>query len=52
MLPNSNTKLDFKDYAISIDKVEGITGIDFFWRLEDILEFKVEKTIIFNFITR
>ena len=33
ILPNSNTKVDFKDYATSIDKVEGITGLDFFIEL-------------------
>ena len=42
ILPNSNTKVDFKDYAISIDKVEEITGLDFFWGLEDMSETLVE----------
>ena len=38
ILPNSNTKLDYKDYVTNIDKVEEITGLDFFWRLEDMSE--------------
>ena len=33
ILPISNTKVDFKDYATSIDKVEEITGLDFFIEL-------------------
>ncbi len=43
ILPNSNTKVNFKDYAINIDKVEEITGIDFFWRLEDQIEKVIES---------
>jgi endonuclease G len=38
ILPNSNTKVDFIDYTTNIDKVEEITGLDFFWRLEDMSE--------------
>ena len=46
ILPNSNTKVDFKDYATNIDKVEEITGLDFFWGLEDRIELNLEKQII------
>ncbi len=42
ILPNSNNKVDFIDYATNIDKVEEITGLDFFWRLEDMSETWVE----------
>ena len=42
VLPNSNAKVDLKNYATSIDKVEELTGIDFFWGLEDELESKSE----------
>jgi endonuclease G len=42
ILPNSNTKVDFKDYETNIDKVEEISGLDFFWGLEDIIENKAE----------
>jgi endonuclease G len=42
ILPNSNSKVDFKNYSISIDKVEEITGLDFFWKLDDTLEKKIE----------
>ena len=43
ILPNSNTKVDFKEYATNIDKVEEITGIDFFIKLNDNLEFDLER---------
>ncbi len=33
ILPNSETKVDFKDYAANIDKVEEITRIDFYMML-------------------
>jgi endonuclease G len=50
ILPNSNTKVDFKEFATSIDKVEEITGIDFFWGLEDNVEFEIEiKSINFKY---
>jgi endonuclease G, mitochondrial len=42
VLPNSNAKVDFKNYAASIDKVEELTGIDFFWGLDEISEKMVE----------
>jgi endonuclease G len=47
ILPNSNSKVDFKDYATSIDKVEEITGLDFFWRVEDSIEIIIEKQLLF-----
>ena len=43
ILTNSNIKVDFKEYATNIDKVEEITGLDFFWRLEDKVEVSIEK---------
>jgi endonuclease G len=43
ILPNSNTKVDFKDYVTSIDNVEEITGIDFFWKIDDKIEIKLER---------
>ncbi len=43
ILPNSNSKVDFKIYATSIEKVEEITGLDFFWDLEDKEEMEIES---------
>ena len=50
VLPNSNIKVDFKDYASNIDKVEEITGLDFFWGLNDRVEIVIEgkQNQIFN----
>ena len=44
ILPNSNTKVDFKEYATNIDKVEEITGLDFFIELKDNVEIDLERT--------
>ena len=33
ILPNSNSKVDFKNYVTNIDRVEEITGLDFFIEL-------------------
>jgi endonuclease G len=43
VLPNASLKGDIIQYATSIDKVEELTGIDFFWRLEDKEEMKIES---------
>jgi endonuclease G len=45
ILTNSNNKVDFKDYSTSIDKVEEISGMDFFWELEDDMEDEIEKSL-------
>lgn len=43
ILPNSNSNVEFKIYATSIEKVEEITGLDFFWDLEDKEEMEIES---------
>jgi endonuclease G len=48
ILPNSNTKVDFIDYATNIDKVEEITRLDFFWELDEIVEHNVESESLFK----
>jgi endonuclease G len=48
VLPNASLKGDIMQYATSIDKVEELTGIDFFWRLEDRLENEVENKLLWN----
>ena len=50
ILPNSNTKVNFKDYATNIDKVEEITGLDFFWKLENQEQNKLERNLEQKFI--
>ena len=47
VLPNVSLKRNIMQFAISIDKVEELTGIDFFWGLGDEFELKIEKTTSF-----
>jgi endonuclease G len=48
VLPNISMKGDIMQYATSIDKVEELTGIDFFWSLEDKFENVLENTSLRN----
>ena len=32
-----------RDYAVSVDKVEQLTGLDFFYQLDDKTENQIEK---------
>ncbi|MCR5312809.1 MAG: DNA/RNA non-specific endonuclease [Bacteroidaceae bacterium] len=41
--PNEDATKDMREYCVSVDKVEKITGIDFFPNLDDDIEKKVEK---------
>lgn len=41
--PNANTNKDMRDYCVSVDRVEAITGIDFYPSLPDDIEKKIEK---------
>lgn len=41
----ANKDINYKNYAVSIDKLEELTGIDFFCNLPDELEEKVENSI-------
>ena len=43
VLPNGSLKGDIMSFATSIDKVEQMTWIDFFWGLDDEIEKKIEK---------
>lgn len=45
---NNNTGTSLRDCAMSIDKLEEITGIDFFCNLPDKLENTLESTLDFN----
>ena len=45
ILPNASLKGDIMQYTTTIDKVEEITGIDFFWRIEKEVESKIEQKI-------
>lgn len=43
IFPNEGTRRDLRSYAVSVDKVEKVTGIDFFPALDDETENKVES---------
>lgn len=45
VLPNAGSKKALRDYAISIDAVEQITGIDFYAALNDEQEAVIERTV-------
>ncbi len=44
-MPNSEKvkKTDWQDYLVSIDKVESVTGYDFFAYISDDVEEKIES---------
>ena len=41
--PNGSANKDMRDYAVSVDKVEQVTGLDFFYQLADKIENQIEK---------
>jgi len=52
VLPNSDCPKDLKDYAVSVDEVERLTGLDFFSLLDDTTEDALESsfdTSLWNF---
>jgi endonuclease G len=42
LYPNSNVPLDLDEHVVTIDSIEKLTGIDFFQKLEDKIENKIE----------
>ena len=45
VLPNQESKISLNNYAVTIDSIEHLTGIDFFHALEDRLEENIESRI-------
>ncbi len=45
IMPNSGSKEDLRSFAVSIDSVEQITGLDFFYQLKDSFELLLEKEV-------
>lgn len=43
VIPNQKCEKEFWDYAVPVDEVESLTGIDFFPQLEDSLENRIES---------
>ena len=48
ILPNESSKSLLQNYAVSIDSVEKVTGIDFFYLLKDQEEDLIEKELCIN----
>ena len=48
IVPNHTTKRQLESFAVSVDTVELLTGLDFFCELDDVLENKLEKEINFK----
>jgi endonuclease G len=48
MLPNAGSSLPLKEFVISIDELEALTGIDFFSALPDKEEEKFESRVLTN----
>lgn len=46
--PNSKAPGNMQDYAVTVDKVEELTGLDFFSALPDDIEQRVESSFSFN----
>ena len=46
VLPNNSSTQPLSYFAMSIDEAERITGIDFFPKLNDVQEAKIEKTLL------
>ena len=45
VLPNNGSKDDLRNFAVSIDSVEQLTGIDFYFQLTDSFESQLESKI-------
>lgn len=45
ILPNLGSKDDLRNFAVTIDSVEQLTGIDFYYQLTDSFEFQLESKI-------
>ena len=45
LIPNKDIKGSFYDYVVSIDVIEAKTGIDFFPKISEDIEYKLESTV-------
>jgi endonuclease G len=48
VLPNNSSTQPLSSFAMSVDEAERITGMDFFPKLNDVQEAKIEKTLILH----
>ncbi|MBQ0736266.1 DNA/RNA non-specific endonuclease [Aquimarina celericrescens] len=48
LIPHQNSKESLKKFAVPVDQIEQLTGIDFFPKLEDAIEEKLEASLNTN----
>ncbi len=48
LIPHQNSKKSLKKFAVPVDQIEQLTGIDFFPKLEDAIEEKLEASLNIN----
>ncbi len=48
LMANKKLDLPIERYVVTVDKIENLTGIDFYYQLDDELEQKMESTILKN----
>lgn len=48
LVPNEKSSKPIFDYVVSVDKIESVTGIDFFPKLENSIENSLEKNVDLN----
>ncbi|HLU84348.1 MAG TPA: hypothetical protein VKZ45_02650, partial [Vicingaceae bacterium] len=48
LLPNQKSSLPLRQYVVSVDSIEKLTSIDFFFRLEDNQEQFLEQNLCAN----
>ena len=48
VMNNESSKNQLQSFVVSVDRVEEMTGIDFFPLLEDSLESKLESLVLVN----
>ncbi len=48
LMPNRKLEKGIFEYAVSVDQVEAMTGIDFLWQLPDDIENKIESGVSLN----
>jgi len=48
IFPNDDVYDSWKNYAVSVDEIEKITGFDFFYQLDDLLEERIESKKTLN----
>ena len=50
LLKNEKSNLEPFDFLVPVDSVENITGLDFFWELQDSIEETTERTVSGKFL--